>query len=116
MNHQPQLGPCATDQCKQQRILRSNFCEDHQPGRPHPARPLMAGSRLRQHLNLAARDTLGHALPASVKISISGNRITLIGPPATGKTRTARTLLSRLGSKVRVFSGTSDRDIQEDHL
>lgn len=70
--------------------------------------------RLRAQLDKAAQDTLGHPLPSSIKVTITGNRIVLIGPPATGKTRTARTLLARLGNRVRVFSGTREGDVQED--
>lgn len=70
--------------------------------------------RTREALARAAMKALGHPLPPSVSVTISGNRITLIGPPATGKTRTARELLRQRGGKVRVFSGTSKEDVQED--
>lgn len=70
---------------------------------------------IRDALDRAAQETLGHPLPISVDVQISGNRLTMVGPMATGKTRTAKALLAQIGGNLRVFTGTCNHDLQEEY-
>lgn len=75
---------------------------------------MATAAELQRAVEATAIATLGHPLPTSVRVHIHDNRITLTGPPATGKTRTARALLRDVGGNIRVFTGWSHVSLEEE--
>lgn len=69
-------------------------------------------------IQAAARKALGHPLPASVQIINRGRDTLLIGPPATGKTRTAvaylRALTPEQRRKTKIFTGLTLHNLERE--
>jgi Holliday junction resolvasome RuvABC ATP-dependent DNA helicase subunit len=62
----------------------------------------------------AARQEMGRPLPASVTVAIKGNRVELVGPPGTGKSRISRAIKRTLGGNLRVFTGNRHDTLEEE--
>ncbi|MGQ3375701.1 MAG: hypothetical protein ACT6TC_11735 [Caulobacteraceae bacterium] len=71
-------------------------------------------AQIRTALDRAAREALGRPLPSTVVVTIRGNRVELVGPPGTGKSRSIAGARKALGGNLRFFSGVVPGELEQE--
>ncbi|WP_309628767.1 hypothetical protein [Brevundimonas sp.] len=68
---------------------------------------------MREIINAAARTALGTPVPSNIKITVDASQrlVTMVGPPASGKTRIARAVPVAQRRGWTCLTGTNQREV-----